>query len=158
MAFERPSQPPSERQIARACSTLDAAAADLAAAPVWAHLQQQLGSLPPHCAVHCLRHMVIYGLGSLEQPGAVHIRYQLAAARLLAALLPLAAPAEAFDPVFTALDHAVLAHCSIQVGAVGSADEHWSWALDGKAWNDPCLRRLPAQLHSKEPPPPPPPP
>ncbi len=95
---------------------LDSAAADLAVAQVWAHLQQQLGSLPPHCAAAGLRHMVIYGLGSLEQPGAVHIRYQLAAAKLLAALLPLAAPAEAFDPVFTALDHAVLAHCSIKVG------------------------------------------
>lgn len=101
---------------------LDSAAADLAAAPFWEHLQQQLGRLPRQCAVSCLRHMVIYGLGSLEQPGAVHIRYQLAAAKLLAALLPLAAPAEAFDPVFTALDHAALAHCSIQVGSIGCGD------------------------------------
>ncbi|KAL4425368.1 hypothetical protein ABPG75_009384 [Micractinium tetrahymenae] len=114
-APQRPSQPPTERQIAGACSTLDVAAAELAAAPFWAHLQQQLGSLPPQCAASCLQRMVIYGLGSLEQPGAVHIRYQLAAARLLAALLPLAAPAIAFDPVFSALDKVVLAHCSIQV-------------------------------------------
>ena len=34
-----------------------------------------------------LRQLVVYGLGSLEQAGGVHIRYQLALARLLAAAL-----------------------------------------------------------------------
>lgn len=111
----KPAMPPTERQVARCCAQLDDAAAELAAAPFWAHLTQQLqDALPSHCSVPHLTHMVIYGLGSLEQPGATHIRYQLAAAKLLAALLPLAAAAEAFDPVFTDLDRAALAHCGIQ--------------------------------------------
>ena len=56
-----------------------------------------------------LRHLVIYGLGSLEQPGAVHILYQAALASLLPGLLPaLSSPPEAYDPVFGPLDAAVL--------------------------------------------------
>lgn len=101
----------------RSCALVDDAARELAAAPFWRHLAAQLERLPPHCAGAKLQSMVVYGLGSLEQPGAVHIRYQLAAARLLAAALPLAAAAQAFDPVFTALDRATLAHCSMEVGA-----------------------------------------
>lgn len=97
---------------------MDAAAREVAASPLWRHLSQQLGALPPRCALPAIRHMVVYGLGSLEQPGAVHIRYQLALATLLAAALPpAAAPPVAFDPVFTQLDRAVLAHFRIEVGA-----------------------------------------
>ena len=111
------SKPPSERQVQQRCAAVDAAAHEVAAAPLWRHLSQQLGALPPHCALPAIRRMVMYGLGSLEQPGAVHIRYQLAAATLLAAALPAAAaPPVAFDPVFTDLDRAVLAHFGIQVG------------------------------------------
>lgn len=97
----------------RCCAAVDAAVAELARATFWQHLLAQLQQLPPHCALGRLQHMVLYGLGSLEQPGALHIRYQLAAARLLAALLP--PGSEAFDPVFTPLDRAALAHCGIQV-------------------------------------------
>jgi hypothetical protein len=59
--------------------------------------------------------MVMYGLGSLEQPGAVHIRYQLALAGLLSAAAAAATAAEAFDPVFTPVDRAVLSARGIQV-------------------------------------------
>lgn len=109
-------KPPTERQVQQRCAAVDAAAREVAAAPLWRHLSQQLGALPPHCALPAVRHMVMYGLGSLEQPGAVHIRYQLALATLLAAALPpAAAPPVAFDPVFTPLDRAVLAHFRIEV-------------------------------------------
>jgi hypothetical protein len=94
---------------------VDDAAREIAATPFWQRLTSLLEQLLPHCAVSKLQHMVMYGLGSLEQPGAVHIRYQLAAAQLLAAMLPLAAAAEAYDPVFTALDRAALLHCGIEV-------------------------------------------
>jgi hypothetical protein len=108
---------PTEVQVQRCCAAVDAAARELAQAAFWQHLLAQLQQLPHHCALVGLKHMVVYGLGSLEQPGALHIRYQLAAAQLLAALLPQAAAVEAFDPVFTPLDRAALAHCGIQVGA-----------------------------------------
>lgn len=96
----------------------------------------------PSALLACTRQMVIWGLGSLESP-LVHIRYQLALAQLLQALLAAAddageagggghaadaggaaagtiaaaqCPVEAYDPVFSALDRAVLAACGIQVG------------------------------------------
>lgn len=60
--------------------------------------------------IETLNHMVMYGLGSLQQPKDVHIRYQLGLAILLARLIsegledcPLA-----YDPVSTELDKAVL--------------------------------------------------
>ena len=111
---------PTELQVQRWCGLVDAAAAELAAAPVWRHLQHCLGQLPQHCAAGRLRHLVVYGLGSLEQPGAVHIRFQLAAATLLAAALRphLASTPLAFDPVFTPLDVAVLARCGFEVRGV----------------------------------------
>lgn len=59
--------------------------------------------------------LVVYGLGSLEQPGAQHIRHQAALATLLLALLGPGASAEAFDPVFSPLDRAVLQALCIQV-------------------------------------------
>ncbi|PRW33905.1 ROOT INITIATION DEFECTIVE 3 [Chlorella sorokiniana] len=119
------SQPPSERQVQQRSATVDAAAHEVAAAPLWRHLSQQLGMLPPHCALPAIRRMVIYGLGSLEQPGAVHIRYQLALATLLAAALPAAAaPPVAFDPVFTQLDRTVLAHFGIEVLAHDEGGRH----------------------------------
>lgn len=111
------SRPPTERQVQQRCAAVDAAAREVAAAPLWRHVSQQLGALPSHCSLPAIRHMVVYGLGSLEQPGAVHIRYQLALATLLAAALPpAAAPPVAFDPVFTQLDREVLAHFHIEVG------------------------------------------
>ena len=115
------SQPPTERQVQQRCAAVAAAAGEVAAALLWPHLAAQLEQLPPHCSLAALQQMVVYGLGSLEQPGAVHIGYQLALCTLLAAALPaLAGSPEAFDPVFTPLDHAVLAHYSIQVrGGVG---------------------------------------
>ena len=105
------SQPPTERQLQRWCDTVAAAATELAASPFWERLSQQLVQLPAHCGTRQMGGMVMYGLGSLEQPGAVHIRYQLA----LAGLLSPAAAAEAFDPVFTPLDRAVLSRRGIQV-------------------------------------------
>jgi hypothetical protein len=63
----------------------------------------------PRPLLATIERLVVYGLGSLEQPGAVHIRYQAALAVLLAELLPaLTDPPEAFDPVFSPLDAAVL--------------------------------------------------
>lgn len=60
--------------------------------------------------------LIIYGLGSLEQPGAVHIRYQVALACLLSTLLPnLSAPPQTYDPVFTALDKVVLNTCGFDI-------------------------------------------
>ena len=128
--------PPSEAQVGQRCGAVAAAATETAAAPVWAHLQAALAALPPHVAPPRLRRLVVYGLGSLEQPGTAHIRYQLAAAQLLAAALPaLAAPAEAFDPVFTALDRAVLARLGLQarrcgggrLGLLGSSRAAQGW-------------------------------
>ncbi|KAL4854511.1 Protein ROOT INITIATION DEFECTIVE 3 [Chlorella vulgaris] len=114
-ASHNATQPPTKRQVQRSCALVDDAAREIAATPFWQRLTSLLEQLLPHCAVSKLQHMVMYGLGSLEQPGAVHIRYQLAAAQLLAAMLPLAAAAEAYDPVFTALDRAALLHCGIEV-------------------------------------------
>lgn len=118
------------------CAAVTAAAAEVAAAPFWPALSQLLRALPPHCAPAALQRMVVYGLGSLEQPGAVHIRYQLALATLLAGgsggggrsgqaslLASLLAPPEAFDPVFTPLDRAVLAALNVQVRWVGATRE-----------------------------------
>ena len=63
--------------------------------------------------------MVMWGLGSLDS-SLVHIRYQLGLALLLKDLLEVGLPAtgglEAYDPVFTALDRAVLSEYGIQVG------------------------------------------
>lgn len=119
------SKPPTERQVQQRCAAVAAAAGEVAEAPFWPALSQQLGALPPHCAPAALKRMVVYGLGSLEQPGAAHIRYQLALATLLVGLLPsLAAPPEAFDPVFSLLDHAVLEKLNVQArpeGAVQAA-------------------------------------
>lgn len=72
-------------------------------------------ALPP--LLRGLQAMVIYGLGSLEQPGGIHIRCQCALALRLAALLQprLASPPEAFDPVFTGLDRSVLQALGIAV-------------------------------------------
>ena len=113
------SKQPTARQIQLYFAAVDDDAGELAVAPFWRHLCEQLARLPQRCAIGCLESMVVYGLGSLEQPGAAHIRYQLAAARLLARLLPLlaaaAAAAEAYDPVFTPLDCAVMSHCDIKV-------------------------------------------
>lgn len=55
-----------------------------------------------------VRHMAVFGLGSLENSRTA--RYQLAVALLLAAeLVPnLDQPVEAYDPVFTQVDKAVL--------------------------------------------------
>ncbi|KAK9836996.1 hypothetical protein WJX81_005405 [Elliptochloris bilobata] len=58
--------------------------------------------------------LVVFGLGSLE--GGPVPRYQLALALLLAARLPaLRRPIEAYDPVFTELDRAVLADLEVQM-------------------------------------------
>jgi hypothetical protein len=66
----------------------------------------------------CVSRMVVWGLGSLDS-SLVHIRYQLALAQLLRALLGLEGlgerAVEAYDPVFSALDRAVLGECDIQV-------------------------------------------
>ena len=109
------SQPPTERQLQRWCDAVAAAATELAASPFWERLAEQLAQLPGHCGTSEISCMVMYGLGSLEQPGAVHIRYQLALAGLLSAAAAAAAAAEAFDPVFTPLDRAVLSRRGIQV-------------------------------------------
>ena len=59
---------------------------------------------------------VMYGLGSLDQPGAVHIRYQLAlACQLIPLFTNLSSSPEAFDPAFTPHDHAVLPLLGISV-------------------------------------------
>eukprot|EP00887_Chlorella_sp_A99_P003450 scaffold7.g3450.t1 len=64
-------------------------------------------------AVRCL---VVYGLGSLEQPGGAHIRCQAALALRLARLLPaLPARPEAYDPVFTGVDQEVLPALGFEV-------------------------------------------
>ena len=65
-----------------------------------------------------IKSMVMYGLGSLEQPGGAHIRCQLALAVRLAAMLPgLEGRPEAYDPVFSGLDSQALASLGFTVGA-----------------------------------------
>lgn len=74
------------------------------------------GALKWPLVSEAIQHLIVYGLGSLEQPGALHIRYQVALACLLPSLLPgLIGPPEAYDPVFTALDKAVLNACGMTV-------------------------------------------
>jgi len=50
--------------------------------------------------------MYVWGLGSLEQPGAVHIRYQVAMAVLLHRMYALAR-SETYDPVYSQVDRIV---------------------------------------------------
>eukprot|EP00890_Picochlorum_soloecismus_P005099 jgi/Picsp_1/5590/NSC_02949-R1_sensitivity to red light reduced protein len=64
-----------------------------------------------------LNHMVMYGLGSLEQPKGVHIRYQLGLAILLARVISegLEDCPWAYDPVSTELDKVVLEKLGFRV-------------------------------------------
>lgn len=85
--------------------------------------------LPGASESHCWRweaveEMVIYGLGSLEASPVP--RYQLAFALLLAERLPkLKGPLQAFDPVFTELDCALLKEQGLLV-RIFSASPHFS--------------------------------
>jgi hypothetical protein len=102
---------------------VNAAAAEVEASAFYGGLTSALAAalLPPGTGtplVASIRKLVIYGLGSLEEPvcAAAHIKCQLALATLLAAALPgLDAKPEAFDPVFTSLDRALLPLCGIDV-------------------------------------------
>ncbi|KAG7673094.1 hypothetical protein Ndes2526B_g05337 [Nannochloris sp. 'desiccata'] len=70
----------------------------------------------PSLLVSAIKNLVIYGLGSLDQLGGVHIRYQLALACQLSSLLSnLIARPEAFDPVFSLHDHLILPLCGIDI-------------------------------------------
>ena len=113
----------------------------LEAALTEAGLPPATAGAPPRPLPGGVAHMVMWGLGSLDS-GLPHIRYQLALAQLLRGLLagaasggggsggggidgrdrpacgPAELPTEAYDPVFSALDRAVLGDCGIQVRAV----------------------------------------
>jgi hypothetical protein len=106
---------PSAERVARAAARVAAAAAELAAAPFFAGLKSALaaaGLLGNDDRAP--RALVVLGLGSLEAPGAV-VRHQAALALLLASALAgsLASRPEAFDPVATPLDRAVLEHLGV---------------------------------------------
>lgn len=67
-------------------------------------LQQQ-----KHSVQDAVQQMVVYGLGSLEQPGSIHIRYQLGLAVLLKkSFRHLKTVPEAYDPVCSPLDKEIL--------------------------------------------------
>lgn len=135
-------RPPTAAQVGRWCSLVGDARAEVAASPFYASLRTILaaaavlpafapagaGGRPPQPLLRCARHLVVWGLGSLGC-GLVHIRYQLALALLLRGLLGGEAAAaedcslqkeeqvdvEVYDPVFSALDRAVLQEYSIRV-------------------------------------------
>jgi hypothetical protein len=116
--------PPTQAKVARLLHLIEQAKQELLSSVFFEGLRHQLraaafdnsartddGSL-----VESTRRLVVYGLGSLEQPGALHIRYQVALACLLSTLLPnLDERPQTFDPVFTPLDKAVLKACGFDV-------------------------------------------
>lgn len=70
----------------------------------------------PLSLISAIKNLVIYGLGSLDQLGGVHIRYQLALACQLSTLLSnLISRPEAFDPVFSLHDHLILPFFGIDI-------------------------------------------
>ena len=77
---------------------------------------QLLKTLQISLPLPSIQELIIYGLGTLEQPGAVHIRYQLALACQLVTLLPnLTDPPQSFDPVYGPHDQAVLPLLGIEI-------------------------------------------
>jgi len=113
-------RPPSDAAIQRRTSSIEGSVRDIARSNFYTRLKDALAAatLPFGAMLPGIKCLVVYGLGSLEQPGAVHIRYQVALASLLAGLLPaLTSPPEAYDPVFTPLDEAVLPRCGLTITA-----------------------------------------
>ncbi|GAB4817766.1 hypothetical protein N2152v2_004812 [Parachlorella kessleri] len=113
-------------QLARWCSIVAAARGEVSGSAFFSNLQlllsrtavPRLQSGPVPLLSGCITQMVMWGLGSLNS-SLVHIRYQLGLALLLRDLLKAGLPAtgglEAYDPVFSALDMAVLGECGFQV-------------------------------------------
>ncbi len=107
--------PPSAERVARAAARVAAAAAELDASPFLAGVKLALtgaGLLGNDAGAP--RALVVFGLGSLEAPGAV-VLHQAALTLLLAAAFAasLSSRPEAFDPVATPLDRAVLEHLGV---------------------------------------------
>jgi hypothetical protein len=114
---------PTEKSIARHIEAIEDARRDLVTSTFYSSFLATLATatLPTQSLetgtsteslellLPAIKSLVIYGLGSIEQLGGVHIRYQVALACQLSTLFSnLIAPPEAFDPVFSPHDHAVL--------------------------------------------------
>lgn len=94
---------PTEQHISQCISLVQTATDELRRSAYWNHVSETLQQQCPDIA---RRAVIVWGLGSLEQPGAYTIRCQLALALLL--IENQHTSVEMYDPVFTPLDKAVL--------------------------------------------------
>lgn len=114
---------PTEKSIARHKEAIADAQRELLSSKFYSNFLATLSTatLPtqeeePTSLISAVKELVIYGLGSLDQLGGIHIRYQLALACQLSTLFSnLSAPPSAFDPVFSPRDHAILPLLGIDI-------------------------------------------
>jgi len=110
-----------EERVHDLLSTLDDCRRELASTPMFAHLRAAMAAVEARTLDtaapwrwQSVRHLVIYGLGCVEDSRVS--RHQLALALLLRELLPgLAGPPQLFDPAFTDVDSAVLRALGMEV-------------------------------------------
>lgn len=113
--------PPTNKRISECVKIVQESIHELCKSDFYAGLTATLAGLTGPAqstpVLEEIRALVVYGLGSLEQPGAVHIRYQLALACRLAELLQdhVKVRPQAYDPAFRALDLHVLPALGVDV-------------------------------------------
>lgn len=96
---------PTGKEISRCISLVELARDEIKISQIFEQIRGLLSDVGDVSA------MALWGLGSLEQLGGIHIRYQLALGVLLKGLITEqnhGSTFETYDPVYTALDKAVL--------------------------------------------------